>query len=311
MQPNIDFVPLSIPRPDGSTILSYVCADRVELAHPKPVIVVLHGSGGNSVFAQHQGKWVQPFLFQPFQSLRDSWYVVYIEKRGVQLGDWVGFSGFDDCRPEYITHATREGRIEDVQQVISYLVDRQFYDGTILAVVGHSEGGHVAAGVAAHNPYVTHLGLFPFSAGHGLFEFLLSIRSQLASQKITADEFQQQYAGWISKMQDIQAHPDAIDRQFGGHSYQRWSSYAFGTPLRDLLTVSIPIFLGIGTLDPSGVGTDLAIAHFFQSGKQNLTYRHYINFDHDFNRHDGAEVQSGQSEVLSDLLQWIKGIGSP
>jgi pimeloyl-ACP methyl ester carboxylesterase len=302
-----DIIQIEAPRLDGTLIDVYLCSDKDGKLSPKPMIIFLHGSGGDSVFArEEEHKWYFPFMFKPLRDLAEDWHVIFIEKRGVKLGDWVGFSGYDKCSKEYIEYATRDARIEDASRVIEYLIAQNLYDGSVLLLIGHSEGGHVASGVAAINHNITHLALFPFSAGHGLFEGLVNLREKLAANKISAQEFLQEYDKEVSRYRDIRKNSDSINKQHGGHAYRRWYSYCFGQPLEDLLKVKIPIFLGVGTLDGSAVGTDLVIAEFVKAGKTNLSYRNYINYDHGFFEHKGDKIENHQKDTLLDLMQWVE-----
>ena len=47
-----------------------------------------------------------PLLFGAFEHLIEEWHVLGIEKRGVQLGDFKDFHGYEGVSQEYIEHAT-------------------------------------------------------------------------------------------------------------------------------------------------------------------------------------------------------------
>jgi pimeloyl-ACP methyl ester carboxylesterase len=302
----LNVVKLEVPRRDGTSVVAYVSSDGQGQLSPKPVILLLHGSGGDSVFARKGDQVFTPFLFGSLQSLIKHWNIVCIEKRGVSLGDFVGFSGFEGCSPEYIEYATREARIEDTCCVVRHLVEQKLNDGSTFLLIGHSEGSHVAAGMASESKRITHLALFPFSAGHGLFDGLVDLREQLKANAISAEDFKKKYHRLVGTFREIRTDARSKANEFKAHTYRRWASYSFGAPLRDLLKIDIPVFLGIGSLDQTAIGTDWVVAEFVKEGKDNLTYRNYVNYDHAFFLHGEDGVENRQNEVLRDLMEWVK-----
>lgn len=306
LAPHLDLLKFEVPRDDGSLISCYLRCDETAELRKKPIILLLQGSGANSFFSEKDGKYYTPLLFGALERFIKSWHVLCIEKRGVQLGDFKDYHGHEGVRQEYIEHATLSGRVDDINRVIDYLqsVDT-LYDGNELVVVGHSEGSDVAAGVAATNPKVTHLVLLGFSAAHGLFDAFISLRKQFKSGKISGQEFIEKYDWFILKYRDIRANPESL-KEFYGHTYRRWASYCFDASLQNLATITLPIFLGIGSLDENAIGSDYFVADLIRRGKDNLTYKNYLDCDHGFVRHSGDKPESLHHEVVSDIIEWIQ-----
>lgn len=298
---------IEIPRKDGSLIEAYISIAEDEDLCPKPIIFLLHGSGGNSVFSFAGDKIYKPFLFKELQKHKKEWHIICIEKRGVKFGDNVNTSGYENCSQGYIEHATKESRGNDVSTVIDYLNDHNIYNQKELVLIGHSEGSMVAPYVAAMNSKVTHVVLLGYSATHGLLDFLINHRRDLETSKISESEFLENYDWLINKFKDVHQHGDSLKELFG-HTYKRWNSYSFGVTLEDLMRVDIPIFLGIATSDRSApaIGSDIVVAEFIKAGKSNLTWKNYIGFDHGFMRHENDKVYNGQGELLMDIFDWIK-----
>ena len=291
----------------GRGYTTYISTAKDEALRPKPIIFLLHGSGGNSVFSYEGDKIYKPFLFNELIKHNQDWHIVCIEKRGVKLGDNVNNSGYENCSQEYIEHATKESRGNDVSTVIDYLIDLNIYNQKELVLIGHSEGSMVAPYVAAINSKVTHIVLLGYSATHGLLDFLISQRRDLETYKISESEFLENYDWLINKFKDVYQHGDSLKELFG-HTYKRWDSYSFGVTLEDLMRVEIPIFLGIASSDRSApaIGSDVVVAEFIKAGKSNLTYKNYIGFDHGFMRQENGNIYNGQAEVLRDIFDWIK-----
>jgi pimeloyl-ACP methyl ester carboxylesterase len=273
----------------------------------KPIIFLLQGSGGNSVFSFAEDKIYKPFLFKELQKYKKQWHIVCAEKRGVKFGDNVNASGYEECSQEYTEYATKEDRANDVSTVIDYLSDHNIYNQKKLVLIGHSEGSFVAPYVAAINSKVTHIVLAGYSATHGLLDFLITQRRDLETDKISESEFLENYDWLIGKFKDVHQHGDSLKELFG-HTYKRWDSYSFGVTLEDLMRVDIPIFLGIATSDRSApaIGSDVVVAEFIKAEKNNLTYKNYIGFDHGFMKNENGNIYNGQGELLRDIFDWIK-----
>ena len=135
---------VEVRRSDRSTIDAYVLVAPGEEPSPKPVIVLLHGSGCDSVFGKGEGGYATPFLLGELRPHLADWNVVVIEKRGVSFGDRTGHSGLSKCSVEYVEHATRDERIADARTVIRHLGRARIHDRSRLVVIGHSEGADVA-----------------------------------------------------------------------------------------------------------------------------------------------------------------------
>ena len=273
---------------------------------PHPTIVLLHGSGGDSVFPELDAGYSGPLLFGALRGLRDRWCVDFVEKRGVSFGQRAAPSGAEGAAPEYVENETYQGRVADVCQVLDEIGSEPDDASLPLLLIGSSEGGAIAAGAAARHGAPTHVALLPFSAGHGLYDSLAGLRNELTQGQITPADFLEQYDWLVSTFREIHgASKDSIDEFLWGHACRRWSSHGSGQALEDLLSIEIPVFLGIPSLDQCD-GIDLAVAEFIRHGKTNLTYHHYINYDHGFFEHDGNGAICRHTEVLGDILEWVR-----
>ena len=299
---------IEIPRKDHSLIETYVSIRKDDEALcPKPVILLLKGSGADSVFAYKEDKIYKPFLFKELLKHNKEWHIVCVEKRGVQLGDHVNASGFKNCSQEFIKYYTKENRVSDINIVINYLHDHDISNQKELIIIGHSEGSMIAPSVAVINSKVTHIALFGFSATHGLLDFLISQRIQLESNKIDEKEFHENYDWLVSTFKDVYQNREP-GRELFGHTHKRWLSFSFEKSLDDLLRVEAPIFLGIGSSDRSAppLGSDIVIEEFIKAGKDNITYKNYVGFDHAFMKKDKGKTYYGHSEIFVDILEWIR-----
>ena len=181
----------------------------------------------------------------------------------------------------------------------------------------------MASRCAALNRSLTHIALFPFPAAFGLSGFLLSLQEGLRVGQISEAKFCKGYDDIIEQFRAIRDSPQSVDQHFGGHSFRWWASYSFGQPLEDLLAASLPIFVGVGSLDQP-VLTYNTVAEFVNRGRTNLTCKTYVGCDHGLyhgSPEDSKEAPvaaglvhgyarwkataDGQEQALDDLIGWL------
>ncbi len=294
-----------LPRKDGSNITIYGLGDDVH-RNLRPTIVLLHGSGANSVFPQTAGITSVPLLFDVLCEICDEWNVYFVEKRGICFGQCEPEGGAKNAGIDYLKGASYEERVADVCCVLDNLLGDRTQPSCPVVLIGSSEGSDIALGVAAKHCGPTHVALLPFSGGNGLYGALTELRSELSQGVITAEEFKAQYDELVSTFRDILGgSKNSIEKYFWGHTYRRWSSHCSGAVMEDLLEIDIPVFLGIPSLGKCE-GIDLVVAEFVKHGKTNLMYQNYINYDHGFFEHKGDRVVCRHSQVLTDILQWVQ-----
>jgi len=153
--PEVDMFEFHVPRSDGSTIQAYLCPDAHPARKPKQTIIML--TGARSVVQRTRSDVLVPMLWSELMSIRAQWNIVFVERRGVSLGEDTSDTSSPPKR-EFVEHNTNEERISDVCDVIEWLKADGAHKGR-LVVIGHSGGSDVAAGVAARNANVTHVAL--------------------------------------------------------------------------------------------------------------------------------------------------------
>jgi pimeloyl-ACP methyl ester carboxylesterase len=221
--------------------------------------------------------------------------VILAERRGI------GFNGAIE-QTVALEGSTRQQRVADHRAVIDWFL-REKPAGLPVVLVGTSEGGDVAAAVAAAESRVTHVVLIGCGGGWSQAqEFLHELERHgsvlgLKSREALDDRFRA-----------IRQNPDSLEL-WAGHPYRRWSSFLWSPPVDDLVRVSAPILLVHGDADRS-VPVESARAMvdaFWARGKRNLTYREYRDVDHRLI--DVTTKRSAFPRVEVDLLAWSAETG--
>ncbi|MGH7132631.1 MAG: alpha/beta hydrolase family protein, partial [Phycisphaerales bacterium] len=170
-------------------------------------------------------------------------------------------------------------------------------------LVGASEGGDVAAAVAAAEPRITHVILMGSGGGWTQaeeFRWFIANKGSYLGMKSAAD-LQRQLA-------IIRADPDG-DAEWLGHPHRRWATFMFERPVDELLKVNASILMLHGDADENvPVGSARALrGAFAAAGKQNLRYIEYSGVDHRFQRADGTSAFP-LAEV--DIVGWMRDTGA-
>jgi pimeloyl-ACP methyl ester carboxylesterase len=219
--------------------------------------------------------------------------VVLLQPRGVKGDGTVDLSVFRQ-------YETRQRRAADQVAVMDAYLGSS---GTLpVLLVGTSQGGVVAADVAASDSRVTHLLLMASGGGwtqaEELEHFVEQEPGTLGMSSVTE---------LAAKFDEIKAAPDS-DELWAGHPFRMWSSYLWFRPMDGLTPLSIPIFLAQGTADRAvPVESARAMRDKFASlGKTNLTYVEYAGLDHHF---ENAAGESRLIDLQSDAYSWMTDTG--
>lgn len=222
--------------------------------------------------------------------------VVLLQPRGVARNGSVDQELFHK-------YETRQRRVADQRSVMdAYLSDA---GSAPVLLVGTSQGGVVAADVAASDARVTHLLMLASGGGLTQAEEMRTLfveRGQAPAEVSTAEALD-------AKFDEIQANPDS-GALWLGHPFRMWSSYLWFRPMDGLTALSIPILLAQGTADEATpVESARAMRdEFSRLGRTNLTYAEFPGLDHHF---DDEAGESGLIEVQKKAFAWMTTTGLP
>jgi pimeloyl-ACP methyl ester carboxylesterase len=193
-------------------------------------------------------------------------------------------------------------------KVVNYILKKIYPSVKIVAVLGHSEGSDVAAKLAVINKEVSHL---CFASGNATPEFynsILLIRRQMLKGELSAIEAQNKLDTLYLGLDKVYKSPNATDKYFNGDTY-KWNYAINQPPIDNLLQLKIPIYLTIGSHDDKVPveASDFIMAEFIRHQKTNLTYKVYLNSNHNYMETSGDSKKIDHwTELFLDFLKFVE-----
>jgi erythromycin esterase len=312
--------------PPGVPFDRYTTTDRFDrtitfyLSHPPkggddklPVALSIQGSGCASVFSERDGK-----VYGSLQNLllaagKGRVRVLVIEKPGVKFGAVPKKPGAaEEGSAKYRREHVLPRWVEAVNAALKATHRLPGVDWTRTLVVGHSEGGIVAAHLAAANPLATHVAVLAGGGPTQLFDLV-----ELAGQPRPTDKSPADAATRVRAIHDgwarVLADPDNADKLWLGHPHRRWSSFLKTSTLEGLLACRAPVFLAHGTEDKAVpvASFDVARAELTAHGRDVVAER-LDGMDHGFRKSDEPPSSfDGFQKLLGRVVAWFLEKQSP
>lgn len=205
--------------------------------------------------------------------------------------------------PEFVKADYLDNYVSRANQVLKFLNKQKWVDNKQLVVAGHSQGSHVAMGIAHSNKKVTHLGLFGFNPLGRIDQYIRSARKQAETGEITwkeADSIQK------SRFNEYKMYyePDSVKN---GAFAKSWKSFS-KSQLNELINLKIPVYVAYGSNDINSDFCDLLPLYFIEKGKSNYKVIRYPNLEHNFfpiNKDGIPDYQNGKWYwVMNDFVFW-------
>lgn len=209
----------------------------------------------------------------------------------------------DEFDKEYIEADYLENYEKRANEVLKFLRKQKWVDKSKLVVAGHSQGSKVATVIALNNKNVTHLGLFGANPFGRIDQRIRDYRKSAESKQITWQEADQKMDSTYQMLRDSY-NVDTLKKE---PYLLAWKS--FSRPLiNDWLKIKIPTYLAYGTNDISSDLCDVVPLFYIQNAKTNLTYKRYLNVEHNFfevneDGHANYEKEHWQ-EVMNEFIKW-------
>jgi erythromycin esterase len=291
----------------GRTITFYLSRPPRGSTEKLPLAVFVQGSGCASVFSRKDGKTAGGLQNLLLAAGKGRLRVLVVEKPGVRFGDLPrqpgsAAEGTAEFRKEHVLPRW----VEAVNAVVRAAQQVPGVDWSRALAVGHSEGGIVAAHLAAANRNVTHVALLAGGGPTQLFDLL-----ELAARPRRAGEPAEEARARVRRVQEgwaaVRADPESADKLWLGHPHRRWTSFLKTSTQEGLLACRAAVFLAQGTADSSVsvTGFDALRAELLARGRD-VTAERPEGYDHGF-RKPGAAPDSvdGFREVLGRASDWF------
>jgi len=209
----------------------------------------------------------------------------------------------DEFDKEYIESDYLENYEKRANEVLKFLRKQKWVDNSKLVVAGHSQGSKVATVIALNNKNVTHFGVFGANPFGRIDQRIRDYRKNAESKQITWQEADQKIDSTYQMLRDSY-NADTLKKE---PYLLAWKS--FSRPLlNDWLKIKIPTYLAFGTIDIASDLCDLVPLFYIQNSKTNLTYKRYLNLEHNFFEvnDDGRTNYEKEhwKEVMSSFVKW-------
>jgi pimeloyl-ACP methyl ester carboxylesterase len=290
----------------GRRIVFYL-SDEPAGGPPLPLVVYVHGSGCQSHFVNVNGDLQGRNGHSTIADVvRGRARLVIVEKPGVSFLD-------DPADPGGAVHASEAFRAEHTlerwtEAVHAALEAARALPGVQagrLLVVGHSEGGIVAAKLAAEDRAITHVAVLAGGGPTQLFDLVnLARRGAFFADISRSPEERVAYA--LKQWRDIQADPQSPDKLFFGHPYRRWSSFASNSTLEQLLKTDARIYAAQGMEDRAVAweSFEMLRAELIARGRK-ATFDAVAGADHSFATRADGPPSDGWSELFERIAAWF------
>lgn len=269
-------------RQDGTSINGYLSPPLRKKTFP--IAILCQGSYCKDCTTQS----VYPFhiiLAKIFNSVGIG--VLSIEKRGVDKDH------FDaDIFHEY---NVIENRMDDYKEIL-YSLSNHKLDGwnSQLIFIGTSEGGWIAPRLAHIVPETCAVMIF---GGAGAWKFKDEIVFLLKKNgsPLTEQEIESQFKTMIDN--------PSPKKFWLNQTYKFWAQGLELSNRDDILNLSCPTYLSIGSKDDCIESSDELWVNIQESNKTNVTYARYEGLDHD--------MMDDRYTVFQDAVKWIENVIRP
>ena len=286
--------PLILEREDGS-LITYYLETRNDKKYSKDLFIFFQGSDYNSVRNIPNMNKIKPIL--PDAD------ILTIEKYGIT--DALPYS--NDYRysfpKEYLDFDNPTQRVSDANMVITSLMKNFSYEK--IFVLGGSEGATIAFLLASKYNYV----YATITIGSGGRYFIDDIiQTIMCSDELPEEKKKENIEGIKQFSQYILSH-DTLDFSMNDHGFLWWKNM-FSLDSQEVINnISTPLLILQGGKDDSASPEKAIemIQALRQSGKTNIDYLFYPEYDHSLNL---SFDDKAAETVFLDIQRWILKIAN-
>lgn len=273
-----------------------------------PIVHYIQGSGCQSLFQRRGDRIGGGYQNVVLQESKKRSRVLVVEKPGVQFLDVAQRPGSAlGASAEFLNEHTLPRWAEANLAALRAAWQLPDIDSKQSLVIGHSEGGIVAATMAALEPRITHVASLSGGGPTQLFD-LVELRSRPQSNDKPGDALRRREAVYAEHAK-ILANPQSVADFWMGHPYRRWSTFLTHSVIDELLRAKAAIYLAQGTADAavSVTAFDVLVAELKARGRL-ITADRIEGADHGFRTPEmPAGSPAGMQGVIGRVLEWFHG----
>jgi pimeloyl-ACP methyl ester carboxylesterase len=269
-----------------------------------PLVVYVQGSGCTSHFTRRGDRIVPRNGHIGIQQvLAGRARLLIVEKPGVEFLDDPTTPATRSGSAQFRVEHTLDRWSEAVVAAIRAAHDRPDIAPGRTLVIGHSEGGIVAARIARRLPrVVTDVAILAGGGPSQLFSLItLARRGEFFSH--VSDDPEARVAHVIAQWQAILDDPQSTEELFFGFAYRRWSSFLASSPSEELAETPARVYIAQGTedraVDPASA--DMLYVELLRRGRE-VHYDRVEGADHSFHVPGGDD---GWQQVTERVLRWF------
>jgi pimeloyl-ACP methyl ester carboxylesterase len=291
----------------GRTITFYLSKPPKEKAGAElPLILFIQGSGCQSMFQRHGDRIGGGLQNLALLEAKKRARVLVVEKPGVKFLDAPKRPGTaEGASREFLEEHTLPRWVEANLAALRSAWRLPGVDAKRTLVFGHSEGGLVAASVAAKEPGVTHVASLAGGGPSQLFDLVELLSKPQPNEKPEAVARRRNAV--YKEFARILSDPNSTTQFWMGHPYRRWSTFLQHSVTEELLKTKAAIYLVQGTADNavSVAGFDVLVAELRGRGL-NFTFERIEGADHGFKTSETSSgPSSGMQGVIGRVLTWF------
>jgi len=281
-------------------ITAYLSKPQVETCEKNlPLILLINGSGCQSVWTKFHDRIRSGLQGLIYQLVKGRARVLIVEKPGVRFLDTPKKMGSaEEGSKEFLKEHTLPRWTEANMAALKTVLSQPDINSKKIMVTGHSEGGIVAARVAAKIPEITHVAPLGCGGVTQLFSLIEFARAG-APDGHKEPAVQDVVDNWAI----IQKKPNSTEYFWMGHPYRRWSTFLSDSVVDELKRTNAKVYLAQGTEDQSDsvIGFDVMYAELLVQGRD-VTAERIEGGDHSFSvKCDGR----GMVSVFKNVIEWF------
>lgn len=279
-----------------------------------PMVVMVQGCGGGSIFKRSSKNPAEVDIvkFPLDQSMMDKFAgkarILLIEKPGIK---YLTEADDSDCASTSSETFMRQHALprwaEAISSCISATRSAGLVDPNRTLMLGASEGGIVAAKVAAMDSKVTHVASLYGGGPSQLYDMVNLARKGVLCKHQMDGTPESRVEKVFEEWDKIQQDPRSIAKFWMGHTYLRWHSFASESLIENLLASTAKIFIAHGTADTSTPieSFDVMLATLKSKGRD-LIYERVEGAEHGFafTEADGATYDI-LDVMYERILHWF------